>query len=356
MIVPAGLPLWIARRCWPPAACALLCAALATTLVLPWTAELDSAAPALSSDVNAGLARQGTWALGGGLVLAWLAARSATSVRQWRRGEGDWLGTAMLSRGALAAAHSLGLGAALALGLIPVALAGELRAGGREPKLRWIGDTEVASVVLLEAGARAEFTIEAPRAAQRLEARFVVVSPGDGGPTALVRATLAPASGATIVQEIQVGTSTSLGVDVPADAGRSTLSFERIGPGAAILLAGRRVSWFSQHAAIAASAAALCLHAWIAGSVAAAMALAVAAWASPGTAFLAAFAALAGAWLATDAPSWIPGAGLRDALAWCGDGYAPGIPSLGAWMGWLAVQAAACAAVAVHRDLWRREA
>jgi len=356
MSPPWLLIAWNARRCWPPAACALYAAVLATALVLPWTSEVERSAPALSADVEAGLARQGIWVLGGALVLIGLAARSASSVHRWRQGEGAWLGGGRLSRGGVALAQSLGLALALAMGLLPLALVGEARAGARSPPLRWLADTDVGPIVLFQAGARSVVPVEAPPKAAFLEARFVVAAPGDGGPTAILRASFAPEQGAPAVREQPISTSTRLRLDLPEGAVRASLSFERVGPGAALVLEGRRVSWFAREGSAWESAACLALHAWLAGSVAATIALAVGAWASPGTAFLAALAALAGAWLAADAPGWIPGVGLRDALAWCADGHGPGFPTLGAWLGWLGVQVAALSAVAVQRDLWRRTA
>jgi hypothetical protein len=356
MKVPWALVAWNARRSWPLAAILMLAATLAVAWLLPWSASALDGAPALDPDIDAGLVRQGIWTLGAGLVLTWLVARSAHACTQWRSGEGDWLGSGLLSRGGVALAQCAGMALALLLGFLPFAIAAEWRAGAHPSSLIWLADETVGSVVLLEPDASVQLSVVAPRGAQRLEARFVVAAPGEGGPTALVRASLTPEQGKASVAEVLVGTAAVLGIDVPAGADKLQLRFERAGNGAAVVLKNARVRWFAPPTSRGHTAVALLLHSWIAGSAAAAIALAVAAWASAGTAFLASFAVLVAAWLSTDSDAPWPGIGLRDALALCGDGHGPGFPTLVSWLTALALNGLAVAAIAAQRDLWRRSA
>ncbi|HUR27500.1 MAG TPA: hypothetical protein VM509_04885, partial [Planctomycetota bacterium] len=93
MNASARLVALAARRFLPPAALALFSAALALAVLLPWSPSAASGASELSPEVGAGLARQGVWLTALAVSLPWFTARAAWCVRQWRCGEGDWLGT-----------------------------------------------------------------------------------------------------------------------------------------------------------------------------------------------------------------------------------------------------------------------
>ena len=122
-----------------------------------------------------------------------------------------------------------------------------------------------------------------------------------------------------------------------------------------VVLEGPRLQWFAPQPSRWSVALSLWLHVWLVAAACAAIALGVAAWTSPGTAFLAAAAVPAIAWLEDAAPMFWPGVGLRDALELVGAGFGPGYPALSAWIG---CAIALCAAPGLHylaRDLWRRE-
>ena len=125
--------------------------------------------------------------------------------------------------------------------------------------------------------------------------------------------------------------------------------------GSVVVLEGPRLQWFALHPSRWSVALSLFLHVWLAAAACAAIALGVAAWTSPGTAFLAAAAVPAIAWLEDRAPLFWPGVGLRDALELSGAGFAPGYPALGTWIRCAIALCAAPVLQALARDLWRRE-
>ncbi len=356
MNLQSGLILLIARRFLPPSALALFAGALALAFFLPWSPNAALGANELSAEVGAGLARQGVWLSALAVALPWFCARASWCVRQWREGDGDWLGTGVLSRGGVAVCHVCGAAIALVIALAPFAIAAELLAGNSLPRLRWVADAKVDSVVLLAEADRVSVSVDPPPEASVALARFVIAAPSDGGARALLRCSVERTGSVNFSREVLVTESTPFEIEIPSGSGVTKMTFERVGPGAVVVLEDSRLQMFASRPARWTTMLALFLHVWLACCVACAIALGVAAWASAGTAILSAFVVLALAWLGENFPLPWPGVGLRDALELCADGLAPGFPALITWIGAAVLCAAALAFVALQRDLWRRDA
>ncbi|HTF87347.1 MAG TPA: hypothetical protein VK843_02980 [Planctomycetota bacterium] len=345
----------VARRFLPPGALALFAAALALAMFIPWAPSAEQGADQLVPEVSAGLARAGVLLTALAVILPWFCARAAWCVGQWRQGDGDWLGTARLSRGGVALAHLCGAGLALAVALLPFAFAAELRAGDAAPRLRWLADSAVRPVVLLTESDRVQVVAPVPRGGDVLRARFVIAAPGNGGPQARLRCDIARSGARNASVEVLVTSNDALEVQLAGGVGPLELGFQRVGPGAAVVLESSRLQWFESKPARWKGGLALFLEAWLAGGVVCALALGLAAWTSAGTAFLAAFSPLCCAWLSDSLPIAWPGVGLRGALALCSDGLGAGWPALLTWTFVAIVCALAAALPALQRDLWRRE-
>ncbi len=350
-----GLVTLASRRFLSPPGLALWAVALCIALFLPFAPSAARGANQVSSDVSGGLGRQGVWLCALAFALPWFTTRAAACSRQWRRGDGDWLGTGTCTRGDVGAAYLLGCALALGFVLLPFAVAGEWRAGGAAPALVWLGESDVETVILFKEGDRADLKLHPPSGAQVLMARFIVAAPGSGGPGAQVRARASGPGTADLGAEALISNAAALSMDIPRGLGELSLSFERIGPGAVVALEGRRVLWFGRDPPRWSAPLALYLHAWLACIAVAAVSLAVAAWGSQGTAILAASALLALAWLVDFAPMPWPGVGLRDALDLAGGGFAPSRPTLATWAGCGLAMLCAPAAAALQGDLWRRD-
>ena len=346
----------VARRFLPPAALALFAAAMALAFFLPWSPSNVGGVGELSQEVNAGLAREGVWLTALAVALPWFCARACWCVRQWRQGDGDWLGTGVLSRANVAACHLCGAGLALAIVLVPFAIAAELRAGSVGPHLRWIADLKVSPVALLTAADRASISVDPPSRASVLLARFVIAAPDSGGPQARLRCDVAREHAADFSLDLLVTASTPLEIELKGGDAAVHLTFQRVGPGAAVVLEDSRLQCFEGNPARWSIALALFLHAWLAIGVACAIAWGSAIWTSPFTAMLCVFGAQACAWLGLNLSLAWPSVGLRDALELCSDGLAPGYPAWMTWIGALLAGATAVGLAALQRDLWRRGA
>ncbi|MEO6710950.1 MAG: hypothetical protein ABIP42_15325, partial [Planctomycetota bacterium] len=304
----------VARRFLPPSALALFAGALTLSMFIPWSPSAEQGADQLVPEVSAGLARAGVWLTALAVILPWFCARAAWCVGQWRQGDGDWLGTAGLSRGGVALAHLVGAGLALAVALLPFAFAAEMRAGDAAPRLRWLADSPVRPVVLLTESDRVSVSVPVPSGGDVLRARFVIAAPGNGGPQARLRCDVVRSGARKAQVEVLVTSNDALEIELAGGVGPIGLGFQRVGPGAAVVLEGSRLQWFESKPARWRSGLALFLQAWLAGGVVCALALGIAAWTSSGTAFLAAFVPLCCAWLGDSLPIAWPGVGLRDAL------------------------------------------
>ncbi len=355
MKLSLGLAALVARRFLSPTGLFLIGGALALAMFLPWSPSAARGGEELSLEVSAGLARQGVWICALGMVLPWFTWRSSTFVRQWREGESDWLGTSALSRAGVAWSHVTGALLALGLALVPFAIAGEVCSRRKSPQLQWLADSDVRSVALMTESDRVSLDVGPPAGASLAIARFIVAAPGSGGPSATVRCTLERAGSATISSETRISNTTALRLEFHGGTGPLKLTFEHVGPGAVVVLEGSRLQWFAPHPSRWSVALSLWLHVWLAAAACAAIALGVAAWTSPGSAFLAAAAVPAIAWLEDRAPVFWPGVGLRDALELSGAGFGPGYPALSTWIGCALALCAAPALQALARDLWRRE-
>lgn len=323
-----------------------------------WRARDAGRSPAevaLSQDVADGLAREALWFTALAAALAWFPAAAAHSVARWRRGEGEWLGTSVLRPAGIMAAWSTGGALALALVLLSCAAAAEFAAGS-SPRLCWLADTPVDGVVLLRAGSRGSTLSSVPEGATLGFARFVVAAPDDGPPQTRVLCTLEQEGLPARTTEARITGNTPIPVEVDPGSDSVRLDFERVGPGASVVLEGPRVEWYRAAGPRWEGVLAMFLHAWLALLALQGLAQAVAVWASPPSAVLAAAVTLALAWLDGDAPRAWPGVGLRRALEACADGHAAGAPELGPWLSTAALLGAAALCAASRRDLWRREA
>lgn len=350
-----GLAALVARRFLSPTGLLLIGGTLALAVCLPWSPSALRGGAELSLEVSAGLARQGVWICALGMLLPWFAWRSSTFVRQWRQGESDWLGTSALSRAGVAWSHVIGALLALGLALLPFAVAGEVCSRRKSPQLQWLADSDVQSVALMTENERVSLDVDPPPGACLAIARFIVAAPGNGGPSATVRCALERAGAATLTKEARISNTTAMELELSAGNGPLHLTFEHVGPGAVVVLEGPRLQWFAPHPSRWSVALSLWLHVWLAAASCAAIALGVAAWTSPATAFVAAAAVPAIAWLEDRAPLFWPGVGLRDALELTGAGFAPGYPALGTWIGCALALCVAPGLQAFARDLWRRE-
>jgi hypothetical protein len=354
--LPANLIGLAARRFLSPAALALTTAALALAAFLPFSPSAARGANELSPEVGAGLARQGVWLTALAVVLPWFCARAAWCVGRWRRGEGDWLGTGVLSRANVALGHMLGAFLALALVLAPFAIAAELRAGAVAPRLRWIADERVEPVVLLTEADRVQRSVHPPRGGDVLLGRFVIAAPGNGGPSAKLRCAVSRSGAQDFFVDVLATANTPFEIELQNGTGPVELVFQRVGAGAVAALDDSRLQWFQARPARWSNALAQFLHAWLACSVACAIALGVAAWTSAGTALLCGLGVLAVAALGEKLPLAWPGVGLCDALQLCSDGLGPADPAPATWLGAALACLVSVSLPALQRDLWRRDA
>ena len=241
----AGLVALAARRVLRPGWLLLVAAVLVLAATHDWGFAESVVADASTAVLARGRARQGTWAVALLVLAPALLHRGGRAAAEWRRSEADWLAPRPLPRAAWLLSTALGTFAAGALLLSAAAAAAELRAGRGERAWRWARALEHPSFALVE-GDAARSWVEpglaregaGARGAAPDGARLLVrptVAPGSG-PAATVRVTAAPELSAGPAVEARIDGRARIALDLPAGAGPLTLTVERVGPGAVVVL------------------------------------------------------------------------------------------------------------------------
>lgn len=306
--------------------------------------------------VARGLARQALWIALVAPVAALLLARAAGVVPRWRRGEGDWLGSAPVPAPAVVASTWLGLAAACGAVVALTWAVAALRVptpDGASPSWRWLRALPAPSAALAEEGDALRWQLDDPRG--RLElvgARLRVDCAVLGvGTPAHLRLTARRPSGASASSERSLAARGSIDVDVPGAGDALELALEQVGPGAAAApLEVALLAPAPESAATRALAAR-----WALGlAAAAALALGAGAWMGSATAALLAALPWLATWLAGRAPAWLPGADLPRALDLVGRGLAPPALPAASLAGAAGLVALGLGVAALGLRSWRR--
>lgn len=329
-IAALNLPLarLAARRALAPIVIAIAAAAVLLALRGDWgggseglAAESGGGAVALAR----ASAREGVLSIAILAVVPLLALRAARIVADWRKGEGDWLGSRSASRWTVLASTWLGTWAGGAALIAVACLAIELGIGSNGSTLRRAGEIALPPAAWITSEAPSAWTAreDESRWPEGSRARVELGFGAGSGASAEIRFRARRGEGAERLSSARIAARGSVEVEIPAGSGPLELEIACARAGARAFVVSDVVEVWEPGASEASASleilvrVALALLAW------SALAIGFGAWVSPPTAALALFAAWIPAFLADRPPAWMPAADLWSALEIAGAGRVP---------------------------------
>ena len=308
-------------------------------------APLVRSSLAAAQQVERGLWRQSSWTAILFVLLPLVLVRAASLAQRWRAGEGDWIGSRPIGKGAALWTSFLGVSAA-ALTLLLLCLAWvEWRSPAGQPTFERLGGDALETVRRVPAGAALEFVPELgarPEEGDQIRVRALASmlepaqasTPRDASDSSGARA---PGSQARVVltragHESAGRARRLLGRDwlsatVPAGEGALRVRVETLAGAPLLWLSPGSVELWRPIASEAAASLRLCAHTAWALLAGLALALGLGFWLSPITAAAAVLAlGLAASWL-PGGTRRVPGSDLAALLETIGQGRVPREPS-----------------------------
>jgi hypothetical protein len=322
----------LARLAARRALATVVLAIAAAALVLASRADWGSGSAGLAAESGEGAAalarasaREGVWTIAILAIVPLLALRAARIVPDWRKGEGDWLGSRSASRGSILASTWLGTWAGGAALLAVAGLAIELVRGPGGSTFRRAGEIALPSAAWITPETPSRWSAREAESHWPAGSRArVELGFGAGsGASAEIRLRARRAGGDERIASARIAARGAVEVEIPAGSGPLELEIACARPGARAFVVSDAVEVWTPGARESSASLeilarlALALGAW------SALAIGLGAWVGPPTAALALLAAWVPAALADRPPAWMPAADLWSALEIAGAGRVP---------------------------------